>query len=202
MVSFNDSSRSGQILVWVFFMFRSQTKKAGKNVLSQNFLTFSLAKWNQKMHHAKTLNEPKYFIPPKLNVCVLITLAFFFLIEWPWTNKSQNFTCKWLEWKYLPSSEIYNVIFLSAKDLAEFNLNLFIVSIFYFFFMLNVYGKISPRTFLLPIELILEYSSCPVNEIFSDFYRVSFDFAFSWWRTSQFCSLMIWKFLSFGVWNC
>lgn len=131
-----------------------------------------------------------------------LLLPFFFLIEWPWTNKSQNFTCKWLEWKYLPSSEIYNVIFLSAKDLAEFNLNLFIVSIFYFFFMLNVYGKISPRTFLLPIELILEYSSCPVNEIFSDFYRVSFDFAFSWWRTSQFCSLTIWKFLSFGVWNC
>lgn len=78
----------------------------------------------------------------------------------------------------MPSTEIYNLIFLSANYLSEFNLNLLIVSIFYVFFELNVYGKISPKTFLLAIELILEFSSCSVNELFSYFYRVSFEFAF------------------------
>lgn len=130
IISFNGSDRSGQILFWGFFCSDAKPKKAGKNILGQNFLRFSLAKWNQKTHHAKALNEPKCFIPPKLNVlCYDYSCLFFFLIEWhfEWISCEILFANRW-------NVRIFHVQksipVLSAKNLCEFNLNLLIVSIF------------------------------------------------------------------------
>lgn len=181
------------------FLIQKPNRKKRKKCLKAEFSQVFFGEMKPKNVSCQKLEWTKIFHSTKIE-CLFFDYSclffFFFFFNWMtlWTNKSQNFTWKWLEWKYFPSSEICNLIFLSAKDLAEFSLNLLIVSIFCFLFVLNVYGKISSRTFLLAIELILEFSSCPVSEIFSYSYRVSFNFAFSWWRTFQFCFLMIWKF--------
>lgn len=189
IISFNDSNRSGQILLWGFFLFRCQTKRAGKNILGQNFLRFSLAKWNQKTHHAKTLNEPKYFIPPKLNVLCYDYSFFFFNWMTLWMNKLQNFICKLLECKDFPCSKIYSCTLLSAKNLCEFNLNLFIVSIFLSNSLLveNIPQHFSSYYWTDSWIFFLPYQW----DFFLLLLQVFFWLCFFWWRTFQFFSLMI-----------
>lgn len=189
IISFNGSDRSGQILFWGFFCSDAKPKKAGKNILGQNFLRFSLAKWNQKTHHAKALNEPKCFIPPKLNVLCYDYSCLFFFFNWVtlWMNKLRNFICKPLECKDFPCSKIYSCT-LSQEFMwiqPEFT------HCFNFFVKFAACGKYPPALFLLLLNWFLNFLPALSVRFFSYFYRFSFDFVFFWWRTFQFFPLMI-----------